>query len=169
MNVMPIAFVDTFDLAASLRQRLGSFHGPGDRKVLPLRGPKKDADPEDDLAYVWSKERQRWGELSAMLGHLSRLGGEVEWGRIELEMLMPGGIIPWGRDQSAYAHRFTRAHLALRTNPHAITFIGGLAVNMALGIVNVIDRSLPASAINLGETMRVHLIADFRKKEPPEQ
>lgn len=167
MNIAAVAFIDPFDLAASLRRRLGLFQGEGLRKMLPLRGPKRGADPDDDTLFVWSKERERWGELSAMLGHLAHTQ-DILWGRIELEMLMPGGIVPWARDQTPYGQRFTRAHVALRTNPSAMNFVGGTAVNMAAGVVNLIDRTLPCSAINLGETSRVHLIVDFRKKETVE-
>jgi hypothetical protein len=167
MSVTTLAWVDVFELTASLRTRAGLFSKEGDCRVLPIRGPRADADPEDDAAFVRFKVSTKWPELTNVLDQLRRLAGspDFEFGRIYLEMLMPNGVIQWERETGDYAQRFQRVHLALRTNPGAFTFIGGASVNMQPGLVNLVDRRLPMSAINLGNAYRCHLICDFRKRE----
>lgn len=168
MTFAALAWVDTFELAASLRgPRVGLFPKSGECRILPLRGPKRDADPEDDATFV--RFFTKWPELTNLLDELRRIaGGGVEYGRIYLEMLMPTGIIPWEHDTSGYAQRFQRVHVAVRTNPNAYVFIAGAAVNMQPGIVNLVDRRYPISAINMGTSWRCHLIVDFRKKTEDE-
>jgi hypothetical protein len=170
----PIAYLDTFELASSLRTRMGQFPNPdASRRVLPLRGPRKDADPDDDAAFVLAREAQRWPELKAMLEQIreavaqvyERLGkpGEVEFGRIALEMLMSGANVPWRKDDGAYAQRFERAHLALRSNPGARLFAAHEMLWLLPGDLTAVAHRVPHSAINLGEWPRVHLVVDFRR------
>lgn len=173
MSFAPIAWVDVHELACSLRDRSGLFAKPGEARVVMLRGPRAEGDPEDDAAFVAFKSSAKWPELTNVLGQLKRLGpeklgAEIGWGRIYLEMLMPGGIIPWERAEGGYAQRFSRVHVALRTNPTATTFAGGMAGNLQPGIVNLIDRSVPYSALNLGTSYRCHLVCDFRRREESE-
>lgn len=170
MSFAAIAWVDVFELACSLRARAGLLAKPGEWRIVNLRGPKAEADPEDDAAFVRFKAATQWPELSNVLSQLQRLGvertgGPVEFGRQYLEMLAPGAVVPWERAEGGYAERFSRVHLALRTNPAATTFIGGAAANMQPGVVNLIDRRVPYSAINLGTSWRCHLVVDFRQKE----
>ncbi len=162
MTFAALAWVDVFDLAASLRLRVGHFPKTGDRRVLMLRGPKKDAeDPDDTATYV--RFFAKWPEIKNLTDEVRRASGApLEFGRIFLEMLMPGGIISWKRDDSEYAQRFQRVHIALRTNPHAFVFIGGAVVNMQPGLINLVEPRLPMSALNLGTTWRCHLVCDFR-------
>jgi hypothetical protein len=162
MNFAFLAFVDVFDFAASLRPRLGLLKGGR----LVIRGPRKDAaDPDDDLAFVMAKEAARWPELKTTLSHVERLGdkaGGVDFGRIHLEMLMPGQTLPWSHETTPYAEMFQRAHLALRTNPGAALFSGNEAWHVPTGHVVAINRRAPCSAINMGEHSRIHLIIDFK-------
>jgi hypothetical protein len=167
MTFNALAWIDVYELAASLRTRINLFSKAGDLRTLPVRGPRPDGDPEDDAAFVRFKASTRWPELTNVLDQLKRLAGDaaVEWGQIYLELLMPNGIAPWEQAGPGYAQRFQRVHVALRTNPAAYTFIGGASVNMQPGLVNLIDRRVPCSAINLGTSWRCHLVADFRIKE----
>ena len=170
MSIVALTWIDVYELACSLRSRSGLFAKPGECRVVALRGPRAEADPEDDAAFVRFKTSAKWPELTNTLGQLQRFGAErlkgpVEFGLIYLEMLMPGGIIPWEKAAGVYVERFSRVHVALRTNPAATTFSGGVAVNMQAGNVNLIDRRAPYSAINLGASYRAHLVCDFRKRD----
>ena len=175
MSLVPLGWLDVYELACSLRSRIGLFPKSGAVRTLQIRGPKGDADPEDDAAFVWTRgARDRWPELSNILAETERLVPDIEWGRIVLELLMPNGIVPLASDISDYALRYVRAHLPIRTNPLALTICGGACLHLAQGAISLLATKraplppLPVGAMNLGEKFRVHLIADFRKKDPPE-
>lgn len=168
-NFLPICFVDTFDLVASMRQRMGLFK-PGEPRILPIRGPRAEADdPDDDLAYInYRDPLAKWPEMARMIRRLGRIGeeqGGIEFGRIFLEMLDPGMRLSWTLDDNAYAARFTRVHLPLRTNPAAMMHSGIEQANLLPGALTAVNQRAPHSAINLGEWPRVHLVADFRRKD----
>lgn len=168
MTITPAGFIDPYELAATLRQRAELFPRTGDIRVLPIRGPGRNGDPDDDAAFVWTRGREKWPALTAVLNQFERsasVSGEIEWGRIYFEQLMSGAIIPWTKDDTAYASRFFRTHLALRSNPLTRVYCGVASMLMIVGDVNVLGQRLPTSAINLGETPRVHLVIDFRRKD----
>ena len=165
-----VAWVDPFELAASLRgTRMALFKGDDRRRLLHIRGPRPNAaDADDDLAFVWAKEYARWAELKIVLGHIERFGakaGGIEFGRIGFEMLMPGRVLPWQRDEGAYAERFMRAHLPLRTNPSAMIAAGTEMMHLLPGALTVVAHRNYYSAVNHGEQPRVHLIVDFKRRE----
>ena len=170
----PIVFVDIFDLAASLRERMGLFKP--DRvgeHILPIRGNRKDTDPAEDN-FVGYANVAKWVELKNALSRIKRLGderlGEVEVGRIFLEMIAPTlNPGPWRREIDPYFERFTRLHLPIRTNPAAmmLAWTGSEAPEVAHlrpGHLTIINVRVPHTSINLGEWPRIHLVIDFRKK-----
>lgn len=181
MNFVFVAFIDTFELAASLRTRLGLFPEGGERRVLLLRGPRKDAlDPDDDIGFVPARVVARWPEMGNMIERVRRVGSAVmeragsspatlEFGRIYLELLMPGAQLAWPAETSAYAERFSRAHLPLRTNPGCLVVAGVEAWQPLPGNLTAVARRVPLYAINCGEQPRVHLIVDFRKKDASDE
>ena len=158
----PIAFIDTFDLVASLPPHLGLFRPTetGER-VLPLRGPRKDAEE----TFAWYKPYGRWVEAKNMLGQLQRIGdahlGSIEFGQVFLEMLDPGVTLRW--DWTAPTS-FARGHLPLRTNPLARMYAGTETAHLLPGQLTIVSGG-PQCAINLGSWPRVHLVCDFRKKD----
>ena len=174
-NFVPIAFLDTFELAASLRRRMGAFVldpldmlGP---RCLKVRGPRTGADdPDDDLAFVAYKDAANWPELRATLGRISRIGeatiGGVEFGRVFLELLMPATRLPWDvLVEDRYSERFSRLHLPLRTNPAAIVYAGTEQMHLLPGQLTIVNQRAGVSAVNLGEWPRIHLVVDFKRKE----
>lgn len=172
MSLVPLGWLDVYELACSLRSRIGLFPKAGAVRTLQVRGPKGDADPEDDAAFVWTRgARDRWPELNNMLAEAERLVSGIEWGRIVLELLMPNGIVPLAADTSDYADRYMRAHLPIRTNPAALLICGGACTHLPQGAISLLAPKraplpmLPVGAMNLGEKPRIHLICDFRKKE----
>lgn len=158
-----IAWLDTFELCASLPKRMG---------LLPLqvRGSKAGADdPDDDLSFVQSKAAASWPELRVMLARIKRLGdqtGGIEFGRISVGLLPAGRTDPWWRDESPYATRFASALLPLRTNPGVVIYSNGEQWTPVIGWLTIVARGV-SSAINLGEHPAIWLAVDFRKKETP--
>jgi hypothetical protein len=178
VSFIALGWFDVYELACSLRSRIGLFPKSGDARTLSIYGPRGDADPEDATTFTWAKGYDKWPELMNVLGEIERIGNralvDIEWGRINLELLMPSGIIPLESDGSGYAEKFDRAHLAIRTNPAAVVFCGLISRNIASGEAVVLGTKraprppLPVGAFNAGESPRCHLIVDFRKKDQPE-
>lgn len=176
MNFTLISFLDTYDLACSLRPRAGMFGGSGVR-TLHLRGPKKGAeDPDDESDYGRSREAARWPEFKTLIGRIERLGeqifsnyggGHVEFGRIFLEWLDVGATVPWRKLEGDYFERFNRLHLALRTNPGCMLYSGVEAIQLPPGQMARMNVMVPHSAVNLGASPRVHLVLDVRRAGRP--
>ena len=63
----------------------------------------------------------KWVELKNFVGRLKReaekIAGPIDLGRVLIEMLDPGATPPWTTESGAYIERYTRVHMALRTNP----------------------------------------------------
>lgn len=172
-NFLSVSFLDTFELVGSLRSKMGLFKRRADDRlmVLPVRGPRANADdPDDDTAYVRYKDAAKWVELTGMLTRIVRIGeqsGGFELGRVSLELLPPGACLPWELEFSAYAARFARAVLPLRTNPGVTLYSGGEVWHPVIGWLTITNRLVRHSAINLGEHQAIWLALDFRKREAP--
>lgn len=171
-NFVPIAFLDTWEVAASLYggDRMGLFR-KGEPATLPLRGPTGNADdPDDELAFInYRQTLGRWPEMKRLLERLRQIAkpaiGEVELGLVFLEMLLPGQALPWALTDSAYMARHQRAHLAIRTNPRAMLYAGGDHYHAFPGQLTIVNERARHSAVNFGEWPRIHLVLDFRPKE----
>lgn len=170
MNFQPIAFLDTFELTASLRTKMGLFRPDVDGPMsLPVRGPRANADdPDDDLAFVIYKDAARWVELKTMLSRLKRIGdqgGGIEFGRIDMKLLKPGATVPWETDGGSYAERFTHAVLPLRTNPGVMLYSGIESWAPVIGLLTMVNHRVVRSAVNLGEHPAIWLAVDFKRRE----
>ena len=165
MNFAPLAFVDPFELAASLPKRMGLFRDG----VIAIRGPRAGADdPDDDVTYRQLLDVGKWAELKSMLAKIKRVGegaGGIEFGRIYLQLLPPGHPVEWQPPLSGYFERFNRLCMALRTNPTTMHYSGTEHAHLAHGIVTWINMRTWTSAINLGETAAVFLVVDTRRRE----
>lgn len=172
-NFRALGFVDVWDLAPSLRDRLSLFR-PGERgeRVIPIRWP---ADESEGAKWVVSgacgRNWGKWPELQSTLNRIQRIGeqiaGKVERGRIFLEMLDPGAQLQWRTESGPYYERFLRAHLPIRTNPAAIMYAGMEFIHLPAGQLTLTVVRTPTSASNLGEWPRVHLVCDFRPVAAP--
>lgn len=148
-----IAFIDTFDLAASLVPRIGEFDH--ETRLLELRGAPLS----------------RWPEAKRVLSTIKR-GGKALWpegvafGRVFFEMLDPGSVQQWqqGCYDAAYAEAHLRLMLAVRTNPAAMLFVGTQAHHLLPGHLAAVPLTLYRSAVNFGEIPRIHLVADVRRE-----
>jgi len=170
-NFTPVAYLDTWELAVSLKPRLGLFKIDTENgtSVIMLRGPRFNADdPDDELGYVQMREAGKWEEYKNTLKRITRVGaatlGALDFGRIYFELLPPGVVTPWRSGSPGYAERFLRAHLPIRTNPQAVMFSGTEGASLLPGHLTVVNRMPPSSAINMGDHARVHLVIDFRQK-----
>ena len=158
-NFLPIAFVDVFDLVASLPKRMGLFSDDKPR-VLSLRTPA-----EANLPV----EINDWVEMSNILTRIEGLGdalGGVEFGSIFLEMLDPGTCLSWRRKSGEYYEKHSRLYLPLRTNPAAMMYSGTESASPQVGCLTLVNVRMAHSAINLGDWPRISSIIYFRKKEP---
>ena len=152
MNFAPVAFLDTFDLVASLRTKMGLFRKAEDGILeLPVRGPSAKAeDPDDDTKFVRYREPAKWVELQNCISRIRRIGeqmGGIDLGRVRLELLPPATCLPWALDEGAYNARFARALLPLRTNPAVTIFSSNESWSPAIGYLTIVNRRVPNSAI----------------------
>lgn len=139
----PIAWLDPFDLIASLPRRMGLFKGENGQRSVKL--PRF----ADKLA--------KWPEMHAMRERLSLLG-EVE--QMTLLMLDPGAIVPWAASPAPQA----RLLMMLRTNPAFTMYAPGEVVSPAIGHVLLCNTALPMSAMNLGESPTIALLIDAKPR-----
>ena len=173
-NFAPLAWLDTFALAASLPRREGLFRAEPERpglRHLAIRGLRKDT-LEEDEDFVGYKAATNWPELKNLLGRIQRLGdlgGGVELGRVFLMMLDAGAMQDWRREASPYFERWSRALVAVRSNPGVVMVIGAEAFQPGPGILNVVSVRLPHTMANFGETPAIMLAVDFRRKADADQ
>lgn len=162
----PILWLDTYDLACSLRARAGLYRAQDDgTKHIRLRYPQNIDDPE--TRWLQSRDLAKWVELRTMLDRIRAVGdktlGHIEFGSIFVELLLPGVALPWVKSDGWYAESYLRLHLPLRTNPAALLFVGAEAQHLLPGALNIVGRNALCSAINAGIAPRAHLVVDFRK------
>lgn len=175
MSVFAIGHYDTMELVCSLKPRLPLFKGSGGSLRIGLRGPKKDAiDPDDAALYVNAKEGARWPEAKMLLERIRADGqrlfqGEIEYGRIYFEMMMPGDARLSGPIRNAYSETFTRLHLCLRGNPGAALWSGPSMLVPAVGQVVSINMREWHGAVNQGDVARIHLVLDARRRQPQQK
>lgn len=161
-NFTPIVFLDAFDLACSLRARMGLFKPvEGGGREIAMRYPKRDGS-----GWLQSREAAKWQEYRNTLSQIKRLGElglhEVEFGRIAFDLLPPRSTLPWATHE-ADDPPFLLAVLPIRTNPLAVTFSGAEGMHLLPGRLTIVNRMPPCSAINLGDHGRVHLTIEFRQ------
>lgn len=160
MNFRSVGFVDTFSLVASLRARLNLFAPADDMQTLLLRAV--DEDGKVKVHPQWRK----WPEMTNRIKQTQRMidtEKQFELGRVALELLKPGGVVGWNRELLGNWLRF---HLAVVTNPLSVVYSGPEQMTMQVGFVNWVNTGALCSQVNFGETQRIHLVCDFRKREP---
>ena len=162
MNFTGLAFLDPFDLAASLRgPRMGLFRAPDDEPP-PLTCPVRwRGDGGNGDKWV---VRSKWPELTIYIQQIKQLSGQagaVDFGNIDMEMLPAGTGMNWEWwEGGGYEH----AIVMLRTNPGFRLFAGDEVWVPAIGFITAVNRRVPRSAINMGETPAIWLALDYRKR-----
>lgn len=158
-NFLSVGWIEPFDIIASLKGRLGDFKGTGTR-FLPLRGATKD-EPDE---YRDTRELTRWPEMRAILDRLSmeaatRQAGEIEIGRVYLEMLDSGAGI---RPRIDRGSPWLRLIVGLRCNPLAYLWCPPEQRALTPGEVVLTSAALFHGAVNMGEFSRINLVVDLR-------
>jgi hypothetical protein len=163
MNFQLVGWVDPHDLIASLRSRMPLFTGTGIRH-LPLRGPKKNGDPNDDSAFVDRRTGPagRWPEMHTILRTILDARPGLLPGRIYLELLDPGAAAPLRQDTRPYCLRHLRLLVGVRCPPQAYLWSPPEPWLMQPGQVVLTRPSLWHAAINLAATPRITLVIDLR-------
>lgn len=168
-NLLSLIFVDHIDLAGTLRRHEG-LYDHGTPRILPVHVPRKGTEEEDEDFVFLASTMGKWVELKNFLGRLKReaeqVCGPIDLGRIHLEMLDPGVAVAREAESGAYIERYTRVHMALRTNPGALMVSGHEAASPAPGWLTAVNVRVPCYAVNMGKHPRVHLVLDWRRKEP---
>lgn len=157
MNFVQCGWLDGFELAASLRQRLHLFPAPDEHgcRILDLRW--------NDGKWKAHPETKRWAELTNTLSRIRRMGEHlaVEHGRIWLEMLDPGALRPWEPTT------VTAVFYPLRTNPACVRYCGLEQLHLLPGTLTLVSPHPMSSAVNLGEWSVVHLAIEITSKTDP--
>jgi len=158
-NFLAIAHMDPFELICSLRPKMGLFKEEGGGSLYcPVRVPKEGK---------WVIRQGKWVELTNYIQRIRRLA-DVELGYIELRLLAAGGDMDWqppDYEPGAYEH----AIVMLRTSPAFALFAGPEVWMPAIGLLTVVSRRVPRSAINMGDSPAIWLAVDFKRKPAEDQ
>lgn len=169
-NFIPLAHFDVLELAyTACVKRVGEFREvkPGHR-ILRVRGHAKDTTPDDDRfgRYPGAKD---WVELANLLDEIKSRAEAlfppgIDEGLVFLDMVDAGAALAWRGETEPYFERWSRAMIALRSNPGLTLMCGGETMTPAVGMLNVVSPRLPRAALNQGEHAAVWLSVDFRRK-----
>jgi len=101
-------------------------------------------------------------------GYRDELAGVLpgEWVASMLVLLRPGGTIRFHTDVPE-REGLTRYHVVLATNDRCWNYHDGSWQQLELGGIYTVDASLEHASINLGDAMRVHLVADIATANVP--
>jgi len=161
-SFLAAAHLDPFDLIASLRTRIGLFKDDGGGTLAcPVRRPRDDG----KFTIPPYAAAGKWAELNNAIQRVKRLGdqmGGIEFGRIDLELLPAGACMDWrqgGEDEHAI--------LMLRTSPAVTWFCGPEIMMPTTGLLVLVNRLAPRSAINVGDSAAIWLAIDFKRKAEP--
>lgn len=170
MTVRSFAYLDTWELAASLRDRMNLFRElEGGERVLPVRWNSGEK-------WMRTQHWTKWGELRNAISRVQKhgealVGHPIEAGSIRFEMIQPGHVTPWSSIQGV---EYVCAHLPIRTNPACFLHFPAEMHYLLPGHAHVVGVQIPHSWANMGEWPRIHLVMEFRaepeaeSKEPEE-
>lgn len=190
MDIQPVGFVDVSQIAAFLVARHSAHFSddtrrqdePGspyrDTQAIMLRGPEGISEARGQAAVAlwaadvphhdapllssWPSARQA---IAAIAARLEPHFGTVEYGKILVESLRPGGVIDWHAEAGEYAERHLRFHVCLVPSPGAMIYAGVEHASLPVGMLTVVNHLTVHSAVNLGPVARVHLVLDVRQAQ----
>ena len=84
-------------------------------------------------------------------------------GRVVVAKLKEAAIIAQHVDEGDYAKWHDRYHFVITTNPAVNFFCGDEKQHMAVGEIWWFDNKTEHSVVNLGNSSRIHIVADIRK------
>ena len=147
----------------------GSAHH--DTECIFARGPEAFT-PEKFFFDLGSYDYPAMDKLADVLVPVLRpLLNDVlkvtELGRVLIVNLKAGGLVDEHIDEGTYADHFARFHVVVSTNPFCYNITGGEAAHWPVGECWWFDHKQAHSAVNQGETDRVHIIIDAVTSEFP--
>jgi hypothetical protein len=183
--ILPVDFIDVSRMAATLvlkkavhftdetrRQEIpGSPHH--DTQAIYLRVPIGEITTEswfEDIPHADTQVFNDWQSAQQVMAaiaksHIQRSGVEPLFGKAMIVSLKAGGWVDWHTDQGPYAQAHDRFHVCLVPSAGALTFCGGMALNLPVGQLTFLNNRVLHSAVNFGNNPRIHLIVDVRKPE----
>lgn len=175
MTFQPMFQMDIEPLTSTLAYRESLFdeirlrqNTPGsahhDTRTIYLRGPVA-MEPgfwTKDIVHCDYPALKEWPEAREALEVIAaRVKSQIS--KAMIVSLKPGGFVDWHIDQGEYADTHCRGHLPLATNDHAYVYAGDESGTLAPSFFFKFNNRVLHSAINLGDTPRIHLIVDWRK------
>jgi hypothetical protein len=154
MTFLPLAWLDTWALAASLRGKLSLFqenvlYGPAWTSFEAVTEQKLHKEAASDKWRALYNTIARIRKLSSPPPHLIA---------IRIERLPPGGETPWQR------HADMVAVLPLVASPAAWHFSGPEARVLLPGALTGLDPRLPRCALNLwADAPSIFMVVEYRR------
>lgn len=184
-NFAIVGFVDPTMLLSTMTLKYGRHFGDNDRPVvlseppfqdcqhIMLRSPPMgtpdwlaDGDQVDcSLMQEWPSARHMVAAIGAKLTE-QIAAPNLQFGRVYLESLRPGGVIGWHADESDYAKAHIRFRTMIAPCAGGCWFAAGIGVDtIAPGVGNVtyFNNQTLHSIINLGPVPQISLITDIRR------
>jgi hypothetical protein len=87
-----------------------------------------------------------------------------EMGRVTIEMLEPGGVVPWHQPELG---EWATLHLPIVTNPRAMMYADCQSMHLTAGVLTYVSNAVLCSETNLGATPRIHLVIEVRATPRP--
>jgi hypothetical protein len=152
VTFVPLAWLDTWALAASLRGKLPLLEetAPGWLVFTAVTEQKLDKEAASD----------KWRALYNMIARIRKLSSPPpHLTTIRIERLMSGAESPWQR------HADMVAVLPLVTNPAAWHFSGTAAQVLLPGALTGLDARLPRCALNLwADAPSIFMVVEYRAR-----
>ena len=129
----------------------------------------------DDVPLVDWPEYANWTSMRRLIAAARQMAAndpvaapfldmEAAPSRAMLTATPKNSTMLWHNDSGAYHDAHLRFHLPLITNPAAYSYIGPEMVHMQVGSLWWFNNKPTHCSCNWGDTMRIHLIFEIRKK-----
>jgi hypothetical protein len=163
-NFVPLAVLDVWSLAASLRSRMNMFRRGETESVADPTTRVLLRQPNDEGDAVNLVE---WPHLANVLSRIVRLpkAQGQELGSVYLAHLRQGSFVQWHADPP---RGWQTLHLPIVTNPGAWMYSGPQSAHLESGVLTWVNAAALCSEVNFGEFPRIHLVLEVRPK-PPDQ
>ena len=159
MNIRPIGFVDRSMLEAgffwkfkSRLIRLNEYVS-----VISLRDAGEDAPIVTEWKAADGILKRLKGAMAPMFGGTP---GDIVHARIEV--LSPGGFLPWRADEMDDTEDLYRLHLCITPSECSLEYSGAEVRAIPSGELCYVNNRVLHSSVNHGTHVRVHLIIDGR-------
>lgn len=141
-------------IATWVYKEQGALRGEGGvRRLVVIR-------PGENAQYR-HPNLQKWTTLRNAINRARRLAeqGNLELVSAELEALDPGAFIPWEKAGAEIA-----VHIGVVTNPAATLYCGNEGMVVQPGQIVARAGDSLWSAVNIGDTPRIHLLLTLRER-----